>query len=235
MRAASFGGVLICLLGACGSEREGGAAARAGWTFEGDRARYVDPPEKERLKTSRGKPSIDLRTLELSSEGDEIHVTAGFHDPWAACFDTEALGDIVLELWLDTDADASTGGVLLGGTAKGFEICLKPVVGSEVDFTETPSRLTGFSASYGLLSLRQGEDDFAASRRTTIDDLKLQKAAQQDSKALCAVEGAELRFAVPYDLLNVRSGQTLRVVVMERYGDVFSAESLFPELTLKLR
>jgi hypothetical protein len=227
-------GVLACLLGACGGEASA-PPAKPGWTLEGNRARYADPPEKERLKTSRGKPSVDVRTLELSAEGEELRVTATFNDPWEACFDTEALGEVVLELWLDTDANASTGGVLLGGTAKGFEHCLKPIVGPEIDFLETPARVTGYSAGYGLTSFRQDEDEFAASRRATVDDLKTQKARQDESKVFCSVQGAELRFAVPYALLGVHSGQTIRVVVMERYGTVFSADSLFPELTLKLR
>jgi hypothetical protein len=234
MRATVLCGVLACLSAGCGGG-EGGVANKPAWTVDGLRARYADPAEKQRYKTSAGKPSPDLLTIEVSSEADELHVTAGFNDPWDACFDTEALGDVVLECWIDTDSNAATGGVLLGGTAKGFELYLKPVVGPEIDFTQTPARLTGFSGSYGLTFLRQDEDEFAAGRRTTVDDLKAAKVRMDDSKARCNVQGSELRFTVPYALLNVRSGQTLRMVVMERYGSIFSADSLFPELTLKLR
>jgi hypothetical protein len=72
-------------------------------------------------------------------------------------------------------------------------------------------------------------------QRTTVADLKASKIQMDDSKLRCKVEGSELRFSVPYALLNVRSGQTLRMVVMERYGSIFDKDSLFPELTLKLR
>ncbi len=227
-------GVLWCLLAACGGG-ESSSSSKPGWSVDGPRARYTDPAEKERLKTSAGKPSPDLRTIEVSSEADELHVTAGFNDPWDACFDTDALGDVVLELWIDTDSNASTGGVLLGGTATGFELYLKPMVGSDIDFSQTPARLTGFSGSYGLTFLRQDEDEFAVGKRTTVQDLKAAKVQMDDSKARCGVQGSELRFAVPYNLLNVRAGQTLRLVIMERYGSVFSKDSLFPELILKLR
>ena len=234
MRAMILCGVLACLAAGCGGG-ESPVATKPGWTVDGPRARYTDPAEKQRHKTSAGKPSTDLLTLEVSSEADELQVTAGFNDPWDECFDTEALGDVVLEFWFDTDSNASTGGVLLGGTAKGFELYLKPLVGSEIDFTQTPARLTGFSGSYGLTFLRQDEDEFAAGRRTTVEDLKAAKVQMDESKARCTVQGSELRFTVPYALLNVRPGQTLRLVVLERYGSIFSADSLFPELTLKLR
>jgi len=234
MAAKFLFGVLGCLLAGCGGG-ESSVASKPGWTVDGPRARYTDPAEKQRYKTSAGKPSPDLLTLEVNSEAEELHVTAGFNDPWDACFDTEALGDVVLELWIDTDANASTGGELLGGTAKGFELYLKPMVGSEVDFTQTPARLTGFSGSYALAFLRQGEDDFAVGKRTKVEDLKAAKIQVEDSKAWCKVQGSELRFTLPYALLNVRSGQTLRMVVMERYGPIFDKDSLFPELTLKLR
>lgn len=227
-------GVLWCLLAACGGG-ESSSSSKPGWSVDGHRARYTDAAEKERLKTSAGKPSTDLRAIEVSSEADELHVTAGFNDPWDACFDTDALGDVVLELWIDTDSNASTGGVLLGGTATGFELFLKPMVGSDIDFSQTPARLTGFSGSYGLTFLRQDEDEFAVGKRTKVEDLKAAKVQMDDSKARCTVQGSELRFAVPYNLLNVRAGQTLRLVVMERYGSAFNKDSLLPELVLKLR
>lgn len=234
MRAKILCGVLGGFLAGCGGG-ESSVASKPGWTVDGPRARYADPAEKQRLKTSAGKPSPDLLTLEVSSEAEELHVTAGFNDPWDACFDTEALGDVVLEFWIDTDSNASTGGVLLGGTDKGFELYLKPMVGSDIDFTQTPARLTGFSGSYGLTFLRQDEDEFAVGRRTKVEDLKAAKIQMDESRARCIVQGSELRFTVPYALLNVRSGQTLRLVVMERYGSMFSKDSLLPELTLKLR
>jgi hypothetical protein len=234
MNATSLGCVLDCFLAGCGGG-DGGGTATPGWSIDGNRARYTDAAEKERLKTSKGKPSTDLRTLEVSSAGDELRVTAAFNDPWDACFDTEAMGDVVFELWIDTDSNAATGGELLGGTAKGFELYLKPMVGSDIDFATDPARLTGFSASYALQFLRQNEDEFAAGKRTTVEDLKIAKVQMDESKSRCSVQGSELRLAVPYTLLNVRAGQTIRMVFMERYGSVFNKESLFPELILELR
>jgi hypothetical protein len=223
--------VFAVLLAACGKP----ASTSTGWTTEGDAVRCTDPIEKERLKGLKGLPSPDLRTIALRSDGAELHVIATFNDPWSACFDTEEFGDIVLEMWVDSDADKGTGGVLLGGTATGFERCLKATVMSDIDWTGGEPRLTGYSASYGVTEFRQGEDEFDANKRTTIEELKAQQAAGERAKAKSGASGSELRFSVPYELLGLRPGAYVRIVFIERYGTKFDASSLLPEIKLALR
>lgn len=226
--------LVAVVLAGCGDGATPPSASHA-WTVDADSARFTDPPETRRLTTSRGRPSPDLRKIAVSSDGREAIVTATFGDAWSACFDTEELGDIVLEMWIDSDSNESTGGVLLGGTRRGFESCIKVAVGSEIDFASTPEVLTGHSASYGLTALRQGEDDFAASRRHTPDDLKESRARQEESKSRCRLQGAELQFSIPYEFMGAAPGQAVRIVFLDRYGDTYNAESLLPPLEIKLR
>ncbi len=225
--------LLALVLAGCGGKPA--PPASTAWTIDGPTARYSDPPEPAAFKNPRGKPGVDLRTLAMTAQAGELQVAATFHHPWSACFDEEDLGDVILELWIDADRDASTGGVLLGGTAKGFEYYVKPVVGTDVDFSQSPPIVTGYSASYGIQGLLQGEDEFDAGKRRTIDDLKAAKAAQDDSKPCCRIGDAELQFSVPYSLLGLQAGKPLRLVVMERYGTTFNAASLVPELVLTAR
>lgn len=174
-----------------------------------------------------GDPGKDVVKVKITSDGKGLQVSVSLKKNIAYYLKGHKAGNLV-QLYFDTDNDASTGGKPFWGDNKGFEYlvsvrtCIAYKGGGEACVGGLSLAPEGHFSSYEVETIGQGTN----SAKNTHD--AFWKSPRTDIKSDTVVA------TIPYSEIGVASGQTIRIAVRE-YDSTFDQKSFFPDIILILK
>jgi hypothetical protein len=182
------------------------------------------------ITTSGGEqPGFDVVKLSLTSDGQELHISAELNDP-PGSFATS-----VLVLFFDVDQNPATGAQLNSyGKPKGFEykgevqVCIKYENGMTAcsggaSKSKPVSRFSG-------VNLYRYEGQSESGKKRVLDSMGF--PGRKPSLQI-PITDRFVKSSIDYKDLGAKPGQTMRIVVSEACS--VRHKSLFPEITLILK
>lgn len=171
------------------------------------------------MQTSDGEvPGRDVAKLLFDSDGKDLTVAATLTSDLSGTFATD-----LVQVYVDRDNDAATGGEATWGVEKGFEdevellICVEYESGAEA----CSGGAGGKAAAY-----------YAVARVTDVASGNAAKSVFDLPKT--PIEGKTVTAKVPYSDLGVKSGQTVRVYARKSSGP-YDETSFYPAILLTLK
>jgi len=172
----------------------------------------------ESMQSTSGKhPGRDVVELRLASDGQDLTVSATLADDASG-----TLASKVIELYVDTDGDGTTGKEATWGKKTGFELaveltlCVKYTNGGEACMGSAGKQASGYYAVARVRDLVAG-----------------QSLGSVFSLPQTPVAGKVLTSRVTYADLGLKPGQTVRLYARESSGP-YDPSSYFPEVALTL-
>jgi hypothetical protein len=173
----------------------------------------------EPMSSSSGEhPGRDVVKLDLASDGTNLTVSATLASEVSGTFAND-----VVQVFVDTDNDPSTGGKATFGEKAGFE--------SQIDLLVCIEYENGGEACVG----GAGEKATAYSAAAKITDTSSGKALHSVwDLPRTPIQGKVVSSSVSYQDLGIASGQTIRLFARESNG-AYDPSSYFPEVALTLK
>lgn len=172
------------------------------------------------------EPGKDVVKLGISSDGKELLFTVLLDKNVAEYLAGNKAGDVV-QVNVDADNDAGTGGKTFWGGKEGFEYvvgvrtCIKYEKG-EACAGGLNSVEEGYFSSYGIEKFVQGKTDTKNTHDIFWESPRVD------------IKGNEVTVPVPYADIAVSSGDTIRLVVREADSS-YDEKSFFPDILLTLK
>ena len=179
--------------------------------------------------TGGDHPGFDVVKLALRSDGRRLTIAATLKDPPG-----DFASDVV-RIYFDTDNDRSTGSQFTFPKIGGFEYggqlhaCVSYADRSEACAGGTSSKAVGHWAALEL-NRYKGKGQFDTESVIDAMDFPGKKASPRTP-----IQGKVVESALEYADLQVKPGQTIRVVVQETGGMSDADEGLFPDILLTLK
>ncbi len=183
------------------------------------------------ISTSDGKvPGFDVVKLAVSTDGRQIRVAATLKDP------PGNFASDVVRLYIDTDNDPKTGvsELMFYKGLGGFEYFGQLSACADYDNggTACSGGLGGkVKLHFGAVNLDRYKGTSSSETETVVDNMGF-GGKKRSSKI--PIEGNVVQATLDYADLNVKPGQTIRILARESCSDN-DLKSFFPEIQLTLR
>lgn len=184
----------------------------------------------EPINTNMGShPGLDVVKVAINSDGKELKFDVTLKEP------PGEFASAVVDVYFDTDSDPKSGATLMFYKHKtGFNY--RAQIESCIKFDNGMTACTGGSKGakpverFGAMGLYRLEGESDAEKKEVVSAMGFpgKKAGQR-----IPVKGKLISGALEYADLNVKPGQTIRILVRESCGPI-KATSLFPEVLLTL-
>ena len=238
---AAFAILLLLATAGCGKKQ---APAKSWVTVDAGGAVVVtDPPEEKPIVLCGTNPGIDILQATLDSDGRDLSIKLRLkEDPYVTYGRCTDRMFPVASIGLDLDGKVDSADVGMAG--QGFEV--------GITVLPMASSVQGNVLSTGIFHPGQGLTDLRADYlthsmgRASGGGYKplLEKDAEIFRRSNTRVDGDTVTLKFPYDLIEVRSGQEIRIWIFEeqvappasRYLEpTASPGGTLPAATLKLR
>lgn len=219
---AILSATLIAIASGAAQTKEGRQPVKAMYAIElTASAGAVEP-----IHSSGGdSPGFNVLKMSLKSDGKQIVVAATLKEP------PGSFPDHILELYFDTDNDAKSGAQLIFPAIGGFEYHGK--LDACVGYTDDSSSCVGgldakVKAHWSTVHLDRYNGTKESDNDTVISRM-LGNSPQ------VAIAGNVVQGSFDYHDLNVKPGQTIRLVVQRPYSDIAEDGGFFPDILLTLK
>lgn len=170
----------------------------------------------------------DVRKLVISSDGTELQVTAVLEKDIAHYLAGRKAGD-VLQMNIDMDNEAATGGKTFWGGKQGFEylVSVRTCIAYKDGGEACSGGLSGadpekYFSSYQVAEFAQGKTDTKNTHDIFWESPRID------------IQENVVTSKILYSDLGVSSGQTIRMAVREADSS-YDAESFFPDIVFTLK
>jgi hypothetical protein len=186
----------------------------------------LDDPAGDVLNED-GDLGKDVVKLVLASDGKDLQVTATLEKEITHYLVGNMAGDL-LQINMDTDTNAATGGKTSWGNKEGFEqkvsvrTCIEYKNGGEACVGGMETDHEKYFSSYNVEKLEQG----STSGKNTHDIFWTSPQAD--------ITGKTVTSKISYSDIGVSSGQTIRLAIREADSS-YDAKSFFPEILFILK
>jgi hypothetical protein len=219
------GAMALIAISAGTAETKKGPTKAAGSIDLTDPAGDVSP-----IHTSDGVdyPGFDIVKLSIKSDGKQIAVVATLKDP------PGAFASDVVELLFDTDNNAKSGAMFTFPKIGGFEY--KGELHACVDYADRSSACAGGSKAkptvhWAAVNLERYKGKGQFDKDAVVDDMGF-PGRKPSPKA--PITGNVVQGSFDYHDLNVKPGQTIRLLIKESHGND-ADDGYFPEVLLTLK
>ena len=174
-----------------------------------------------------GKLGKDVVKLILASDGKDLHVTATLEKEITHYLVGNIAGDL-LQINMDTDTNAATGGKTSWGNKEGFEqkvsvrTCIEYKNGGEACVGGMETNQEKYFSSYKVEQLELG----STSGKNTHDIFWTSPRSD--------ITGKTVTSKISYSDIGVSSGQTIRLLIREADSS-YDTKSFFPEILFTLK
>lgn len=168
------------------------------------------------------KGGADIIKTSFDSDGKSLAIRIELKDEVAATF-ADRTASNVLELYVDTDRSDATGGALITTQRKGFEylarvgVCLiREILDGKGEATSCQGGGKGgkIKGLFSGVDVEKYDKDGGYNSNLIADPMG---SFGTLTLAHGTVEGRQIEAAIPYTILGVRSGQTIRIMAAERF------------------
>jgi len=174
------------------------------------------------VQENDGKPGKDVVRVAITSDGENLNIVAELEKK-VSYYLKDQLAGPVIELHLNTDNNAKTGGVAFWGKNKiGFEYqldvvaCITYKSGGLACLGAAGKDIDGFISSYKLSKYEQ--------------DKKMPQAINSTlSSTQKEITGKEVEITVPYSEIGIKSGTRMMISIRES-DSTFDDASYFPQV-----
>lgn len=197
------------------------ATAAFSQTVAGRHQIELDDPVGD-VQENDGKPGKDVVKVSISSDGENLHITAELKKKVADYLKDQIAGPVI-EMHFNTDNNDATGGIAFWGKdKKGFEYqvnlvaCIKYENGGLACLGGLGGKIEGFCSSYKLYQYEQ-DKKMPKSINSALN------ATQED------ITGKQVEITLPYSAIGIESGTRMRIWIRESDSS-FDDESYFPQV-----
>lgn len=192
---------------------------------------FTDPAgDVQPIHSSSGDyPGLDVVSLAIASDGKQITFTATLKDP-PGSFASE-----VLTVYIDIDNNPATGIKMTYPELEGFEY--KAELDACADYSDKSSACVGGSSKakptrhWAAINLDRYKGKGEYDRDTVVDNMGF---PGRKASAQVPIPGKVVTGSIDYADLNVKPGQTIRLLVNEASAGG-NLDAYFPEIQLKLQ
>jgi len=182
------------------------------------------------ISTSDGKvPGFDVVKLSISSDGKQLRIAATLKDP------PGNFASDVVRLYIDIDNNPKTGATpMFYKELTGFEY--KAELSACANYANGGSACSGgmkgkVTLHFGAINLERYKGADESGAETVVDSMGFEK---RKASSKLPIEANLVQATLDYADLNVRPGQTIRILVRESCSDN-DLSSFFPEIHLTLK
>lgn len=177
------------------------------------------------------KTDYDVTKLAIVSDGKQIKFSATLKEP------PKNYADVVLEVFFDTDNNPKTGAKLWfaeGDVGTGYNYAGK--LKSCIKYDNGMTACAGGSDAkvverFGLMDLYRYKGETESGKEKVVSSLGM---GDKSKAQRLPTKGKVVQGVLSYEVLQVKSGQTIRIQAWE-YGGQVKVKALFPEVLLTLK